>query len=265
MTDSTRGTGVPNGPPWSVDVLADLHAGVLDARQSSALWARVNNDPEAQAILAALDSVKHDLDAFGDAPAEPMPAHFAAQLDNAIAAEAARTMPAAARPGVAPVSDMAEARRKRNRRMGWMGGLVTAAAAVVAVAFVALPGEQETGGTPQAEGGNNDTSQETPNDSAPAPGDAPPLALKEDDLGPAINGVTGQKDYGPLEDEQGLTDCLSTKGIEDASVIGAREVTLDGTAGVAALLAGGEDGHRFRLVIVAPDCEGDLITDTSLG
>ncbi|MFC4854906.1 anti-sigma factor family protein [Actinophytocola glycyrrhizae] len=261
MTDSTRGTGVPSGPPWSVDVLADLHAGALDARQSAALWARVGNDPEAQAILAALDSVRHDLDALGDAPAEPMPAHFAARLDNAIAAEAARSMPAAARPGVAPVTDMAQARSRRNRRMGWMGGLVAAAAAVVAVAFVALPGEQPTGGTAQPEDGG--TSQEAPD--GEAPNDAPPLALKADDLGPAINGLTGQEDYGPLEDEQGLADCLSSKGIENPSVIGAREVTIDGTAGVAALLAGGTGEKRFRLVIVAPDCEGDLITDTSLG
>jgi len=262
MTDSTRGTGVPNGPPWSVDVLADLHAGALDARQSAELWARVNNDPEAQAVLAALDSVKHDLDGLGDGPFEPMPAHFAAQLDTAIAAEAGRTMPAAARPGVAPVSDMAEARRRRNRRMGWMGGLVTAAAAVVAVAFVALPGEQSTGGTAQPDS-NGDTSQETPDGSAP--GAAPPLALKGDDLGSAISGLTGEEDYGPLEDEQGLMDCLADKGIEDPQVIGAREVTLDGTPGVAALLAGGEDGHRFRLLIVTPDCSGDPITDTSIG
>lgn len=259
MTDSTRGTGVPNGPPWSVDVLADLHAGALDAKQSAALWARVNNDPEAQAILAALDSVKLDLDALGDGPVEPMPAHFAAQLDNAIAAEAARTMPAAARPGVAPLSDMAEARRRRNKRMGWVGGLVTAAAAVVAVAFVALPGEQSTGGTPKA-GGNADSSQEAPGDAA-----EPPLALKADNLGPAINGLTGEKDYGPLEDEQGLADCLADQGIEDPQVIGVREVTLDGTPGVAALLAQGEDGHRFRLLIVSPDCSGEPITDTSIG
>ena len=250
MTDSTRGTGVPNGPPWSVDVLADLHAGALDAKQSAALWARVNNDPEAQAILAALDSVKLDLDSLGDGPFEPMPAHFAAQLDNAIAAEAARSMPAAARPGVAPVSDMAAARRKRNRRMGMIGGLVTAAAAVVAVAFVALPGEQSTGGTAQP---------------ADTPGDAAPLALKGDDLGPAISGLSGKKDYGPLDDEQGLKDCLADKGIEDPQVIGVREVTLDGTPGVATLLTPGEDDHRFRLLIVTPDCSGDPITDASIG
>jgi hypothetical protein len=237
-------------------VLADLHAGALDARQSAALWEQVNRDPEAQAILAALDSVKHDLDALGDGPFEPMPAHFAAQLDNAIAAEAARTMPAARQAGVAPVADMAEARRRRNRRMGWIGGIVTAAAAVLAVAFVALPGQEEPG-TPVA-GDKGDSSQG-------APGQEPPLALKGDDLGPAISGLNGKKDYGPLEDEEGLKACLADKGIEDPQVIGAREVTLDGKAGVAALLAQGEDGHRFRLLIVNPDCSGDPITDASIG
>lgn len=260
MTDSTRGTGVPNGPPWSVDVLADLHAGALDARQSAALWAQVNNDPEAQAVLAALDSVKHDLDGLGDGPFEPMPAHFAERLDTAIAAEAAKTMPAARQPGVAPVSDMAEARRRRNRRMGWIGGLVTAAAAVAAVAFVALPSNQEAGNPVAGDKGNgsNDTSQG-------APSDLPPVALKGDDLGPAIGALSGKKDYDSFKDEQGLKDCLDTKGISDPTIIGARDVTLDGTEGVAALLAGGEDGHRFRLVIVAPDCSGDLITDASIG
>lgn len=255
MTDSTRGTGVPNGPPWSVDVLADLHAGALDAKQSAALWARVNNDPDAQAILAALDSVKLDLDALGDAPVEPMPAHFAAQLDNAIAAEAARTMPSVARQGVAPLGDMAEARRRRNKRMGWVGGLVTAAAAVVAVAFVALPGEQPTDGTAQPADSNSEE----------APGDTGPLALEGDNLGPAISGLSGKKDYGPLDDEQGLKDCLADKGVEDPQVIGVREVTLDGTPGVATLLTPGEDDHRFRLLIVTPDCSGDPITDASIG
>ena len=259
MSDSTRGTGAPSGPPWSVDVLADLHAGALDARQSAALWAQVNQDPEAQAVLAALDSVKRDLDTLGDAPAEPMPQHFAAQLDAAIAAEAAKAMPAArktAQPGVAPVVDMAEARRRRNRRMGWAAGVLTAAAAAVAVTFVALPGQQETSGTAQA-GDHMSTSQDQSEN-------IPPLELTGNDLGPAINGLTGKKDYGSLDDEQGLKDCLSEQGIDKPQVMGAREVTLDGTEGVAALLARGEDGHRFRLVIVDPQCT-KLITDTSLG
>lgn len=263
MTDSSRGTGAASGPPWSVDVLADLHAGALDAKQSAALWAQVNRDPEAQAVLAALDSVRRDLDTLGDAPVEPMPAHFAAQLDAAIAAEAAKTRPAQAagpQQGVAPVVDMAEARRRRNRRMGWAAGVLTAAAAAVAVTFVALPGSEETGGTPSAEDGGQNTSQTAPGDGN---SDEPPLALEGNNT-PPISDVQGHKDYGPLDSEEGLKTCLSDQGIDNPQVMGAREVMLDETSGVAALLAGGEDGHRLRLVIVDPDCT-KIISDTSLG
>jgi hypothetical protein len=233
----------------------------LDAKQSAALWQQVNRDPDAQAVLAALDGVRRDLDELGNAPVEPMPAQYAARLDAALTTEAARLVPA--QPGVAPVVDMAEARRKRNRRMGWAAGVLTAAAAAVAVTFVALPGGQETDGSPVAgDNKQDDTSQE-------APGAQPPLALTGDNLGPAISGLQGQEDFGPMEDEQGLEDCLSAHDIVDPQVIGARQVTLDGTEGVAALLAGGEDGHRFRLVIVEPTCTADdpgkKITDTSLG
>lgn len=250
MSDSTRGAG----PPWSVDVLADLHAGALDARQSAALWAQVNRDPEAQAVLAALDGVRRDLDALGDAPVEPMPAHFAAQLDAAIAAEAAKTRPAAS-PGVAPVVDMSAARRQRNRRMGWAAGVLTAAAAAVAVTFVALPGE-ETNGTPQA------------GDAAPAtstsqeqPGNEPPLDVEGE---PSLNAFQGHTDYGPFGTEQKLKDCLADQGIENPQVIGAREATVDDDKGVAAVLAGGQDGHAFRLVVVDPACTG-ILKDNSFG
>lgn len=265
MTDSTRGTGAAPGPPWSVDVLADLHAGALDARQSAQLWARVNHDPDAQAILAALDSVRHDLDALGTAPVEPMPARFAAQLDAAVAAEAAKSRPAQAPQalpqGMAPVVDMAEARRRRNRRTGWVAGVLTAAAAAVAVTFVALPGEKSTDGSPIAEDGGGTTSQEDP-----APGNEPPLALKSDDLGAAVSQLTGHDDYGPFGDEEGFADCLDEQGVEDPQVIGAREVSLDGEQGVAGLLAGGapDFNSRFRLVVVDPSCT-ELITNTPLG
>jgi hypothetical protein len=261
MTDMTRGTGAAPGPPWSVDVLADLHAGALDARQSAALWAQVNRDPEAQAVLAALDSVKRDLDAFGDAPVEPMPAHFAAKLDAALAAEAGRGRPAqdsATTQKMAPVVDMAEARRKRTKRMGWAAGILTAAAAAVAVTVVALPGGNETDGTPQAEG---------PKTSQTAPGgatvDEPPLAL-EGSNPPPVNDVLGHKDYGALDNEEGLKTCLADQGIDKPEVMGAREVTLKDSDGVAALLAKGVDNHRFRLVVVDPGCT-KIMSDSSFG
>ena len=259
MTDSPRGTGAAPGSPWSVDVLADLHAGALDAKQSATLWAQVNRDPEAQAVLAALDSVKRDLDAFGDAPVEPMPAHFAAQLDAALAAEAAKTRPsqALAPSGVAPVIDMTDARRRRNRRMGWVAGILTAAAAAAAITFVALPGEQ-TDGTPVAGDTGTETSQENPGD-----GGTPSIEV-EPGGAPSITALRGYEEYGAFGDKETLVACLADQDIENAQVIGAREVTVGDDEAVAALLAGGEEGHRFRLVIVDPSCTG-LITDQSLG
>ncbi len=173
MTDSVKGAGGPPGPPWSVDLLADLHAGVLDPAESARLWPRVNADPEARAVLAALDEVKIGLGRLGAAaPAEPMPAQYATRLDAALQAEARasgrvataaapRRAPALPAPPMAPVTDLAAARRRRNRMAAWGAGVLTAAAAAVAVAFVALPGN-ETGGTPQAENGGTPTNTETP-------------------------------------------------------------------------------------------------------
>jgi len=64
------------GPPWSVDVVADLHAGVLDERAAAELWPLVNADPDARAILEALESTTADLTALTAGSVEPMPAHF---------------------------------------------------------------------------------------------------------------------------------------------------------------------------------------------
>src|SRR6266545_182140 len=140
MTDSVRHGG-PSGPPWSVDLLADLHAGALDDQLSSDLWPRVNADPEARAVIEALDVVKVELGQLGSAPAPPMPAHLAARLDAALEAEMFRSAPRqAAAPPVAPVVNLADARRRRNRMMAWGAGVLTAAAAAVAVTVAVLPG-----------------------------------------------------------------------------------------------------------------------------
>src|SRR5690242_3300296 len=118
MTDESRGIGGTIGPPWSVDVLADLHAGALDETRAAELWPLVNADPEARAILDALDATQADLASLADAPAPPMPAPFAARLEAALAAEAAARFPeqtqpqqphqrqAGPAPGNAPVVDL---------------------------------------------------------------------------------------------------------------------------------------------------------------
>jgi hypothetical protein len=258
MTDSVKGAGGPPGPPWSVDVLADLHAGVLDPAESARLWPQVTADPQARAILAALDEVKSGLDRLGKGPVDPMPAQYAARLDAALDAEmrASGRVATAPRPPVsAPVVDLAAARKRRNRMAAWGAGVLTAAAAAAAIAFVAVPG-QETGGTPSAEGGKN---TEAPGDNQP-PGNSaePPLALSKGNLGAAIGQLNGKKDFGGLQDAQGLEDCLDAHQVPSSGEpIGVSPVTLDGKPGIAALLGAGTQQGHFRVVVVEPTCTAD--------
>ncbi len=265
MTDDIRGGG-PGGPPWSVDLLADLHAGVLDPAQSSRLWARVNADPSAKAVIDALDSVKVDLGELGDAPAPPMPADFAARLDAAVDAEARRAFgggvavrrqPLRTGPHtVAPVVDLAEARRKRGKRAAWGVGLLTAAAAAVGIGFAVLPG------TTQTTGGVAAPVQTVAPTAASEAGQAPPLAITRADIGGAVAKVGNAREFGPLKDQAGLDKCLSANGLEPAKAqtIGVRPVTLDGKPGVMALLTTPDIG-TFRVLVVQPDCTA-LFNDT---
>lgn len=235
MTDNTRSG--PPGPPWSVDVLADLHAGVLDAETSAQLWPRVNADPEARAVIEALDVIKVELGQLGQAPPEPMPAPFAARLDAAIEAEAARRAGVPRQPQpAAPVIDFSAARQRRNRRLAWGAGVLTAAAAAVAVTVVLFPRSDTTGGTPQA-------------------GAQPTLEVDGGNPSAAIGSVRNQRDYGPLENQQRLDECIKAAGLDPATAqtVGVRQVTVDGKPGIYVLLTAGRS-NQFRLLIVEPTC-----------
>jgi hypothetical protein len=252
MTDDARS---PLGPPWSVDVLADLHAGVLDSDVSARLWPAVNADPEARAVLAALDTVKVELGRLAAAPPEPMPANLAARLDSALRAEAARTRPAARphpAPPTAPVVDLAEARRRRNRRFGWAAGVLTAAAAAVAVTVALFPPADQTGGNAVAVG--------PPSQSANA-GAKPPLTVDGTNLSAAVGGVADERDYGPLKNQAGLDQCLQANGLDPNKLqtLGVRQVTVSSMGdkpGIFVLLTTGDLG-RLRILIVEPTCDAD--------
>ncbi|MDQ7810056.1 hypothetical protein Q5425_40555 [Amycolatopsis sp. A133] len=246
MTDESRGIGGTIGPPWSVDVLADLHAGVLDDTDAAELWPLVNADPEARAILDALDATRADLASLADAPAPRMPAEFAARLDAALAAEAAAAFPRAqgaaqapqqAGPGDAPVVDLAAARRRRNKRLGWAAGVLTAAAAAVVAVTVAIPNTAQQPGTPNVAA---PTGPSVGNDGAGA------QAL----VGKAI----GVRDFGPLQNEDRLDACIAAAGLDPkVRPEGIRPVNVGGKAGVMIILTTGKLA-QFRLVAFGADC-----------
>jgi hypothetical protein len=254
MTGIGRGSG---GPPWSVDLLADLQAGVLDPQQAAELRQRADADPEAREILAALEATEADLREFALAPAPPMPAHFAARLDAAIAAEsqarAQAMVPQQARPPQreaqftgqpggqpAPVTNLAEARKRRNRKMGIGVGIFAAAAAAAGIAFAVLPGNGGTGGIAIPTG-----------DAPPAQG---PLNFKSEELGKEqLEAARNQNDYGPFSDQQKRSACFEANNVSaTADPIGGKQVTVDGKPGTLFVLTSG--AGQFRLLAVGPDC-----------
>ncbi|GHG04243.1 MULTISPECIES: hypothetical protein [Amycolatopsis] len=244
MTDESRGIGGTIGPPWSVDVLADLHAGVLDDTRAAELWPLVNADPEARAILDALDATQADLASLADAPAPRMPAEFAARLDAALAAEAAAAFPqaqgaapAAAAPRDAQVVDLAAARRKRNKRLGWAAGVLTAAAAAVVAVTVALPNTSQQSGTP--------------NVAAPT---GPSVASDGSGAQALLGKSVGVRDFGPLQNEDRLDACIAAAGLDPkVRPEGIRPVNVGGKAGVMIILTTGKLA-QFRLVAFGADC-----------
>lgn len=90
-SDSAAPSGLPEGPPWSVDTLADIQAGLYPPAMTAILRHQILMDPEAAAVWAALVSLTddlHDLDPNADsALAPPMPAEFSERLDKALSAE----------------------------------------------------------------------------------------------------------------------------------------------------------------------------------
>ncbi|MCX4096513.1 hypothetical protein [Nocardia sp. alder85J] len=83
-------------PPYSADLLADLHADNLAPDVSDRLWPLVRDDPEAERFLRSLDDVSHELHRLGADPLvlHPMPTRVATRLDRMLDALAAGTDPA---------------------------------------------------------------------------------------------------------------------------------------------------------------------------
>lgn len=257
MTDSPRYPPAPAGPPWSVDTLAELHAGALDETTAGRLRSGLADDTEARAVLTALDATRADLGVLRDVPPVPVPAAVAARIDALLATEA-RTRVATAPDGhgglhgppapatsTGTVVDLTAARRRRNRVLGWGSGAVAVAAAVIAVVFAITPGLRSTPGHGVA---------------APAPGDAgtapPALALTSGDLGRDVLGkAMSMHDAGPFADRHKLAGCLAANHIDAArQVVSIGQVTMDGRPATLMVLTTGQRA-RFRLLAVQPSCQ----------
>jgi len=236
MSGSERRQGTPIDPPWSVDLLADLHAGVLDAETEALLRPRVEADADARAVLKALDATLADLSSL---PPIPMPHDVAARIDAALAAEA-HGVPA-------PVVSLNDARQRKYKRLGWGASVLVAAAAAVGVIAVAIPSMNSN---------SSDAISSFPKPEVSTPADSkPPLAVKGKNFGPVIGDVLKAQNFGPLDNQEKLDGCLKGGNIPASKPLGVSPIQLDDRPAVMAILTAGRAGS-FRIVVLDPDTCG---------
>ena len=205
-------------------------------------------DPEDPAVATALARTRADLAAYGERT-PPMPPGLLADIDAALAAERGGAPADGPRPATTDTSG-------RGRRTGRRTVLVlVAAAAVVAAVLVGVLTTTAPAGAPAPSALPTSPAPEVP---VLAGGDGPS----------ALRAGLGRSDYGPLGDPGRLAGCLGAHGVPaGARPVGARQVVVDGRAGVLFVLPTGV-AARFRVLVVEPGCAAGApltLSDTLVG
>ncbi|MBT2269322.1 hypothetical protein [Rhodococcus erythropolis] len=210
-------------PPYSEDLLADLHAGVLDPETSAALWPRVHADPDAHAFVTTLDSVTATLATLNsrDASHEQIPNSLAERINSALDLPSSQVEPPA-ETTVVPF---------RRRPHAWVLG----AAAAVLVAFVII-----VVGTRDSD----------PAESVVAQPNTPATSTVDDPDSASLLSLIGSENLGPLEDPSKLAGCLRANGIDEGRpVLGSGEVRIDGAPAIVLLFAGSQPRQITALTV----------------
>jgi hypothetical protein len=227
-------------PPLTVELLADLQAGLLDDGTAARLRNRVRADPDAQQMVHALNRVRRDV-ARASTDISAAPAVTPAVIDSIGAAlraapPAARQSPSRSRPThvVRPGSLPRPAR-------------VFAAVAGLAAAIVAVGAGTAALITTPAPTTNGPTTAQQITVSRP------PMQIPLSD--PQILALLDRKpDYGPLADPERRASCLGGLGYPVAApVLGAQPMEIAGRSTVLLVLSGDTSGSVTALV-VTPTC-----------
>jgi hypothetical protein len=219
--------------PITLELLADLQAGLLDDDAAAALRQRIRTDERAAEMLAALDRVRRDLADLGtdDASASDVPAELTARVGAAL--QAAPTH----RPPSEPAHSVRHAPRWQVVALVAGVGAAVVGAVLGGVMLTREPAPTRPAG-PTAE---SITVSRTVTD----------VPLSD----PQIIGLLSHSpDYGPLADPELRASCLSGLGYSAATaVLGAQPVDMHGQPGVLMVLPA--DTPRTVLVLVVePGC-----------
>ncbi|MET7770452.1 hypothetical protein [Nocardia sp. NPDC005366] len=242
-------------PPFSAELLADLHAGNVAPELGARLWSAAREDSDASCYLNALDAVSDRVRALGrdDRVLHPIPADVAARMERFLEeldlsegpterVATIRTLPLASEAAsghfeTGDTVNLASPISPRPRRTMSLRWLAAAAAAVAVVG----------GGSVAAQLLRGDESAPTagPTATAGSPDDDPIVTVALAALG--RNDVSG-----PLGSRTALTDCVHAAGLERA-VLGSTDMTYRGGAAVLILLSG-PNPPKITALVVGPGC-----------
>ena len=243
----------PHVPPLTVELLADLQAGLLDDNAAARVRRQVRTDPEAQGILHALNQVRSDVAAVGADPTstpDPPPAVIA-RISAALRSAGSPSSRSRLGGGAA---HSARPRTRPARVIAGAAGLgaVVAAIGVGATALINAPAP-----TPSAP-----ITAEHITVSGPASG--PPSAIplsqaqilalldRNPDFGPL---------GGPLNDPPRRASCLSGLGYPASTqVLAAQPIEINARPGVLLVLPG-DTPDSLAVFAVALNCSA---ADTGL-
>ena len=214
--------------PYSPDLLADLHAGVLDESVSEKLWPLVRQDPKAMEVISALDALSARLGSLGSDfdSGEPMPPDVAERIDRALTTEQESSF--GGRPG------------RYSRRWAYTGIGIAAAVAIVA-SLSALLLLRPSGPTDP--------------DTVAAPAYPPSLVLDSSGLNFAdVRDLLGRQDPTELKDAGNLPECLAANGFDpQAILLAATPVQVDGRSATL-LVMPRFPMNGMTVLVVGSDC-----------
>ncbi|RBO91653.1 hypothetical protein [Nocardia puris] len=236
-------------PPFSTELLADLHADNIDPELGAQLWPLVRADADASRYLDSLDEVRGHVRELGavDPVLHPMPDDVSVRLFSFLEdlesgeepratvhrlPEPSETSSAPTGPSehLAPPVSLDE---RRGRRLRWLAAAAAVAAVVAGVGIGAsvLGGDEE--GTPVASPTENQ--------------------IGDDLTATAALAALGRNDVtGPLADYAARDACVAAAGLT-RPVLGSMNMTYSGQAAVLILL-GGADRGQITALVVGPGC-----------
>jgi hypothetical protein len=214
------GSGADDDGPITPALLADLQAGLLDDATAARLRQRIRSEPQAAHMLDGLDRVRHDLADLGsdESSAPDVPAAVTARIGTAL--HTVRPAP-------------------KLHRLGLVTGLS-------AVLFAVVVGGVMLTRDPGPTWSTAPTAEKITVSRAPQR-----MPLSDAQI---LELLASSPDYGPLADPQRRASCLSGLGYPaDTTVLGARPVDVDGTAGLLILLPA-DTPRAVLALVVEPNC-----------